>query len=158
MAVTDTGRYRPILNELAQRYGQLTPERIVEEARQPSSPLHSYFEWDDKIAAERHRLNQARILLRTIVIVPVVAGHPTNTKPLSFEVRSVTTRVSNVDSESSRVTKPHFGRDNLPRAVIEVLSDAVIVIRRGLPDHPAMDEWVRRLKVAIAEHERRRAA
>jgi len=36
--------------------------------------LHADFEWDDAVAAERHRLNQARYLLRSLIIVPVVKG------------------------------------------------------------------------------------
>lgn len=42
---------------------RLTPPQVVEEARPEGSPLHSEFEWDDSIAAEQHRLTQARALI-----------------------------------------------------------------------------------------------
>ena len=36
--------------------------RIVEEAASPLNPLHEAFEWDDSVAAQEHRLWQARHL------------------------------------------------------------------------------------------------
>jgi hypothetical protein len=36
--------------------------RIVEEAENPLNPLHEEFEWDDSVAAQEHRLWQARHL------------------------------------------------------------------------------------------------
>lgn len=57
-----------VLNELKRIYkanedGKLMPEEVVEAARHPDSPLHSKFEWDDSVAAENYRLNQARTLI-----------------------------------------------------------------------------------------------
>lgn len=46
------------------RGGKISPEELVEAARDPGSPLHDFFEWDDAEAAERYRLVQARTLLR----------------------------------------------------------------------------------------------
>ena len=48
--------------------GRLTPELVVEAARDPASPLHSHFEWDDPKAAAAHRLDQARTLIRSVKI------------------------------------------------------------------------------------------
>lgn len=52
-----------------QAAGQLTPEKVVEDARHDNSPLHSFFEWDDSVAAHQHRLAQARGLIRAVVAV-----------------------------------------------------------------------------------------
>ena len=46
--------------------GHLTPTSIVEAARDRKSVLHRHFEWDDKVAAESFRLDQARSLVRSI--------------------------------------------------------------------------------------------
>jgi hypothetical protein len=54
-------------------WGRLTAEDVVEDATNSRSPLHSYFNWDDKAAAHLHRLEQARYLLRSIS-VEVVRG------------------------------------------------------------------------------------
>lgn len=50
---------------------QISPEEVLEKARKKKSELHKCFEWDDSIAAEKYRLNQARMLLRFLVIAPV---------------------------------------------------------------------------------------
>lgn len=52
----------------ARNRGRLTPEVVVKDATKASSPLHKYFEWDDTKAAEKHRLEQARGLIRTVVV------------------------------------------------------------------------------------------
>lgn len=46
--------------------GQLTPHNTVERARNPDNPLHAYFTWDDAKAAEERRLDQARLLIRSV--------------------------------------------------------------------------------------------
>ena len=48
--------------------GELTPAAVVNDARSPGSPLHSYFEWSDTEAAEQYRLHQARNLIRSVVV------------------------------------------------------------------------------------------
>jgi hypothetical protein len=54
-----------------QSKGELTPKDVVDDARNPNSPLHSFFEWDDGEAAEQYRLQQARGLIRAVVAVYV---------------------------------------------------------------------------------------
>lgn len=51
----------------------LTRPGVVAAARDAGSPLHSYFDWDDGLAAEKYRLEQAGYLMRGIetVLVPV---------------------------------------------------------------------------------------
>lgn len=46
-----------------------TPEEIVEKAKDPSSELHKCFEWDDKKAAAKYRLSQARTIMCNLVFV-----------------------------------------------------------------------------------------
>lgn len=48
--------------------GTLTSEVVLEDARSRRSPLHKCFEWDDAVAAEKYRLDQAGDLLRSIVV------------------------------------------------------------------------------------------
>lgn len=49
-------------------YGRLTAETVVEVARDPGHPLHDRFEWDDAIAGEAFRREQARLLIRSVRI------------------------------------------------------------------------------------------
>ena len=48
--------------------GQLRPADVVDESRPDEAPLHPVFEWDDHVAAEAHRCEQARHLIRSVVI------------------------------------------------------------------------------------------
>jgi len=50
------------------RDGRLTPEAVVRAAKNPKSPLHDRFEWDDSVAAHKHRLEQARCLIRSVMV------------------------------------------------------------------------------------------
>lgn len=47
----------------------VTPSEYVEAARAEDSPLHPTLEWDDMVAAHAHRIEQARGILRNIVVV-----------------------------------------------------------------------------------------
>ena len=58
-----------VISDLEDRKGRLTPEQIVHEAEKEDSPLHSFFEWDNDIAAEAHRIEQARDLIKRVKIV-----------------------------------------------------------------------------------------
>lgn len=60
-------RVGPELFRLA-RQGILTPEAVVDAARNRRSILHRHFEWNDEAAAYEFRLVQARTLIRSIAI------------------------------------------------------------------------------------------
>lgn len=46
--------------------GKLRSKTVVDEARPEQAPLHPAFEWDDAAAAEAHRCQQARELIRAV--------------------------------------------------------------------------------------------
>lgn len=48
--------------------GVLDAKLVVDDARDEASPLHPAFEWDDELAAERWRLDQARGLARGLTV------------------------------------------------------------------------------------------
>ena len=50
--------------------GQITPQEVLEKARDVNSELHKCFEWDDSIAAEKYRLQQARSIIINLVYAP----------------------------------------------------------------------------------------
>lgn len=56
------------LLEIRAARGQLTAQDVVDVARDETSPLHSRFEWNDKIAGEAYRRAQAAELIRTVKI------------------------------------------------------------------------------------------
>lgn len=49
--------------------GEITPDAVVDAARDDKSVIHRHFEWDDATAAEKYRLDQARMIIRSVTIV-----------------------------------------------------------------------------------------
>jgi hypothetical protein len=56
--------------------GELTPKDVLDDAKNNNSPLHSFFEWDEGAAAEQYRLQQARGLIRSVVVIYTHADQP----------------------------------------------------------------------------------
>jgi hypothetical protein len=53
---------------LIEHGGELTPDDVVEAARNPETKLHGLFEWDESVAAGRFRLYQARMVLQRFAV------------------------------------------------------------------------------------------
>lgn len=47
---------------------EATPAQILEKARNEETELHKCFTWDDSVAAEKYRLQEARTVVRLLVI------------------------------------------------------------------------------------------
>jgi hypothetical protein len=75
--------------EKAQGGRPITPQVVVDDARSKRSPLHECFEWDDSIAAEQHRLSQARHVMSHIRVVQADSTEPrhlfVNVTPVDVE-------------------------------------------------------------------------
>lgn len=57
------------IRSIAERDGSCSPEALLDEASEESSPLHSMFEWDDSKAAHEYRVSQARYYIRAVAII-----------------------------------------------------------------------------------------
>lgn len=81
---------RDQLQAVYDRRGQLTPEMLVDEARDEAHPLHTRFEWDDAVAGEAYRRQQAGELIRSVKIVyrPATARRPAGIGNAYQSVRS----------------------------------------------------------------------
>lgn len=55
--------YKKELRRLHKKHKGLQSRVVLDEARDSHSPIHDVFEWDDTVAAEAHRLQQARELI-----------------------------------------------------------------------------------------------
>ncbi len=60
------------LKALERDDGRLLPEDVVLAAREPNSPLHRHFTWDDTEAARLRRLDEARALIRSVRVIHTV--------------------------------------------------------------------------------------
>ncbi len=63
------------LQRLEEETGTLRVDDVIDEARDPDSPLHTEFDWDDSVAAEKWRREQARELIRTVRVEIVIQNH-----------------------------------------------------------------------------------
>lgn len=63
------GSLREELQAIYESHGKLTPSLVVDQARDKSHPLHTRFEWDDKVAGEAYRRGQAHELIRSVRVV-----------------------------------------------------------------------------------------
>lgn len=53
-----------------EREGRLTAKDLLDENRPEDAPLHNEFEWNDGVAAENWREQQARHIINSLVICP----------------------------------------------------------------------------------------
>lgn len=57
------------IGEAIEALADKTPKAIVDNARDPESPLHRHFEWNDAAAAEKWRHQQARLIISCIISI-----------------------------------------------------------------------------------------
>lgn len=109
---------------LSQRPEGLQPKDLLERARPTTSPLHKFFEWDDREAAEKYRLEQARKLIYTVTIRVIEDGK----EPIrgNFAIR-----VIDIESGTSTYRPLHEAmNDPLQRAQI---------VRRAMEEYAAWE-------------------
>lgn len=85
----DAQKIGPVLDEISKQ-SAVTSRDVVDAARSTQSPLHEYFEWDDKIAADKHRLRQAGTMLASIKVkyIEQEKGPDGETRTVAREARA----------------------------------------------------------------------
>ena len=56
------------MHEIKAKYGAITPDNVIEYAKNPDSPIHNLFEWDNDKAAYNWRVWQARKMIAECTI------------------------------------------------------------------------------------------
>jgi hypothetical protein len=64
------------LRQIQDSTGRLTPELVVQHAKDPQSPLHAEFQWDIQKAAELYWIECARTLMRSVMVEVLVDDRP----------------------------------------------------------------------------------
>lgn len=67
----DAQRCYEEIMEICDDIESASPQAILEKARDETTELHRCFTWDDSIAAEKWRINEARLVTRQLVIKEV---------------------------------------------------------------------------------------
>lgn len=137
--------------------GRLTPQAVVEDARNPKSPLHDQFNWDTAKAAYEHWLDRARAII--VSVEYVYKTHKTTVKSVYYhrdpsaagnEQGYVSVPTLRTDEDSSRAALVDAFRrvgDELRRArllaialdldaEVETLLNGVMDLRRRIGDNP----------------------
>lgn len=60
-----------VMEGIEKRDGKVTAQTFLDESRPEESPTHGCFEWDDAIAAEKYRLDQAQHTILDLVVTVV---------------------------------------------------------------------------------------
>jgi hypothetical protein len=77
------------LEEIRQAHGgKLNPGDVIDASRDPSAPLHKFFDWDDQSAAENYRKSQARRLIRRVEVVVNTVKQEPLVAPAFVQLRS----------------------------------------------------------------------
>lgn len=65
-----SGLYKADAQKVYEEIGDksVSPEEVLNKARNEKSELHKCFEWNDGVAAEKYRLQQARMIINLLVI------------------------------------------------------------------------------------------
>lgn len=100
-----------------QTLNEVTPENVLNKARDGETELHKCFEWDDSVASEKYRLIQARDIIRHFVILP-----PEEKKDDTPKVRTyqITTRTNVYEPTKVILQKPDEYMALLKRAKEEL--------------------------------------
>ena len=69
MIKTDAQTAGEFCEELSKTVG-LTAKNLLDASRAEDAPLHNEFEWDNDVAAEAYRIDQARYIIRQLVVIP----------------------------------------------------------------------------------------
>lgn len=95
------------LRRIYQAHKGVTPALVVEAARPDESLLHDEFEWSDAEAARTHREEQARHLLRSLLVV-YRRPDGTKTQPVRAYVKIVPSADDpSLDDATTGLLRPH---------------------------------------------------
>ena len=95
----DAERIGPELLRLKKEHGILTKAIVVDAAESARSIINKDFEWDDATAAHAHRLEQARYMMRSIMICWDESDRSGNTKQVETRLFHVVRTV--IDDEEA---------------------------------------------------------
>ena len=110
------------LDAIYEEHGKVTPELVVEDARKPDRETHQLIEWDDPTAAGAYRRDQARYIMRNIIVVHKTEATPDEgAKVIKIPV------YTNVDVDDGRYYLPI-------RAAMERDDTRTYVLKQALRD------------------------
>lgn len=133
----DARKIGPVLHALSE-VGAVTARDVVDSARSENSPLHSYFEWDDRVAADLWRIEDARRMLRSIQI-KYVDGDGIETKT-ARAFQTVQTKAYETEPRKYRTFEVLHGDSAFAAQMMDSAIDDLLNWRRKY--EPYCDMWM----------------
>lgn len=130
-----------VMEKIEQRDGKLTKEAFLEESRPADSPTHELFEWDDGIAAEKFRLEQARHTINDIQVKIIRNDSEMKTPAFVKVTVGAKTKADYINVETTMQT------DDYRRAAIQNAIDELKAIEQKYNTYVELE------KIFIAVHE-----
>lgn len=120
--MTGTVSVKDVLQQICNDHkGVITPDIVLKEAKKKTSPLHTYFEWDDSEAAKSYRLIQAGNLIRSVKVTYEASDD------VSYRVRGFVNVVpAEKNDEGKKIYIPIHEALNTPNYREQLLADAKI--------------------------------
>ena len=134
------------IEELDLQYGEVTPKILVDDARPEGALMHPLYEWNDSVAAEKYRCNQAKKILSELITVHVSQEESELEKP----VRAFVSVKPRNETASFRPIVAALSDDETKK---QVIANAKLELEsyerkyRGIIDIiPILEEMIARLK------------
>ena len=110
------------INSIGDSY---TPEEVLEKAKDPDTELHKCFEWDDTKAAHLYRINTARKIIQSIVIVK----DNSDKKEKPTAIRAIVSK-NEYNNKYEPVTLTVRNKDSYERLLAEALRELEMFKRK----------------------------
>jgi hypothetical protein len=121
--LTRNDEIRKELGAIASGPRGLTPQTVLEVAKNPLSLLHEYFTWDDSEAARRYREAQAYELIRRVKVTIESAQHAQITVRAFWPVKQVESD-GTIDPKKNATYLPLAEALSSPEAVTQIIESA----------------------------------
>ena len=116
-----------VFNEITSIGEEVTPQEVVDYARDKDTELHKCFEWKDRVAAEKYRLHQARAVMQNIITVVAYKGDDDTDK--SVTVRAIVS-TNKYETKYETVTRAIENPESFARIQTSMLKDIQIFKQR----------------------------
>lgn len=144
------------LRVLESKRGEISAEAVLKAAKNPRSPLHALFEWDDSKAAHQFRLDQARGVIRDYKVVVTTTNTTRRVqafihKPASEGGGYVSVSALKQEDNATRNAKLLLENSKHMAGNLENLCAVAAVLDVCVPEFQAAQAAVRTLMLALEE-------
>ncbi len=109
------------LENIRKRDGMIEPEIVVEDSRPVGKGLHDDLEWDNAIAGQLHRIEQAKRVIRSVVVLVEDQDTGKETKEIAY------VSVGNMEHKSSYTSMTEALKDD--EIMDQIFQDALAQLR-----------------------------